>query len=349
MKKITYITLAAAMIMASCSNDSDENTSRPVAAEVTAGVNNPATRANGNSWEADEIGVMAVSVSGTPAGITSTMTSLYKNVHYTTSSTTAEAAAFTATVPSSFAAGQTTAYGIFFQDATETVTFAAYAPYQQSTDANILPGTNGVISQNTASQATRDDQKTFDFIFATGATASKASQRIQFSDSYAFTHVMTRLIIKVQTSANDGFTAADVTSGTYTLTGITHDGTFDVNPASTTFGKATASTVTSGTATVPGSSAAGQPWSLTANAISTTADNTLTFDAILFPQTAGTLDFEALIDGQSYKCQISPALEAGKSYTYTITAKKQGLTVEGCKVNDWTAGTTENNGEADAK
>lgn len=338
MKKITYITLAAAMFMASCSNDSEENrvSNGPVAAQVTAGVNNPATRANGNVWEADEIGVMAVSVSGTPTTVTSTVTSLYKNVHYKTAATTSDAASFTAMTPDGSATGA--AYGIFFQDATETVTFAAYAPYQQSADANVLPGSEGVISQSTASQATRDEQKTIDFIFANGATASKTAPGIQFSDAKAFTHVMSRLVIKVQTSANDGFSAGEVTSGAYSLTGVTHDGTFDVNPASATFGKATAA-------------AAGLPsaWSLNSYAIQTQGNNTVTFDAILFPQTAGNLDFEAVIGGQSYKCQIAPALEAGKSYTYTITAKKQSLTVEGCKVNDWVIGTTENNGEADAR
>ena len=339
MKKTIYLSLAAALFMASCSNDSDDNSvsNGPVAAQVTAGVNNPATRANGNQWESDEIGVMAVSVSGTPAGITSTMTSLYKNVHYATYANTADAATFTATNGSTSG----TAYGIFFQDATETVTFAAYGPYQTS-DANALPGTNGVISANTSAQADRTAQKAFDFIFASGATASKANPQIQFSGDKAFSHVMTRLIINVQTSTTDGFTANEVTSGTYSLSGLTHDGTFDVNPASTTFGTAQA--------TVSGSSTAGStPWSLNTAAIMTSEASSVSFDAILFPQTVSSLDFEAIIDGQSYKCQISPALAAGKSYTYTITAKKQGLTVDGCKVNDWTTGSTENGGAADAK
>lgn len=334
MKKTIYLSLAAALFMASCSNDSDDNSvsNGPVAAQVTAGVNNPATRANGNQWESDEIGVMAVSVSGTPAGITSTMTSLYKNVRYATSASTADAATFTATNGS--ASG--TAYGIFFQDATETVTFAAYGPYQTSA-ANALPGTNGVISANTSAQADRTAQKAFDFIFASGATASKANPQIQFSGANAFSHVMTRLIINVQTSTTDGFTANEVTSGTYSLSGLTHDGTFDVKTGAAQ-------------ATVSGSSAAGStPWSLNTAAIMTSAASSVSFDAILFPQAVSSLDFEAVIDGQSYKCQISPALAAGKSYTYTITAKKQGLTVDGCKVNDWTTGTTENGGAADAK
>ena len=39
---------------------------------------------------------------------------------------------------------------------------------------------------------------------------------------------MTRLIILVKTSAQDGFTAQQVTSGTYGLSGLNHNGQFNV-------------------------------------------------------------------------------------------------------------------------
>ena len=326
MKTTKFFMLAALALSATaCSNDNDTTTYGPREAVITAGINTPVTRANGATWENDKIGVMVT------AAPSSEMENIYKNVQYATTSESSDAATFTAS----------TGAGIFFQDASETVTFAAYGPYQTSA-ANALPGTDGVISANTSAQADRNAQKAFDFIFASGATASKANPQIQFSGDKAFSHVMTRLIINVQTSTTDGFTATEVTSGTYNLSGLTHDGTFDVNPASTTFGTAQA--------TVSGSSTAGStPWSLNTAAIMTTTASSVSFDAILFPQTVSSLDFEAIIDGQSYKCQISPALAAGKSYTYTITAKKQGLTVDGCKVNDWTTGSTENGGAADAK
>ena len=66
------------------------------------------------------------------------MENMYKNVKYSTTSTDVNAT-FTAEIGK----------GIFFQDATETVTFAAYAPYQTSAAANELPGTNGVIAVDT--------------------------------------------------------------------------------------------------------------------------------------------------------------------------------------------------------
>lgn len=53
-----------------------------------------------------------------------------------------------------------------------------------------------------------------------------------------------------------------------------------------------------------------------------------TFTSILYPQTlASPLVFTATIDNWDYTngVQIKPELNAGNSYTYTITVKKTGL------------------------
>lgn len=106
-----YILFAAiALTLAACSNDDESLTNGPVEARISAGVNTPETRAINDQWEQDEIGVMVTNAS-------SNMADLYKNVKYTTTANTNAAANFTAT----------TGQGIFFQDADETVTFAAYA------------------------------------------------------------------------------------------------------------------------------------------------------------------------------------------------------------------------------
>lgn len=97
-----------------------------MAAQVTAGVDGVQTRANNNVWGTDDIGVKVKGVSGTTTGITSVMADLYKNVKYSTTANTSDAATFTSN------------NGIFFQDANEEVTFTAYGPYQQS-EANALP------------------------------------------------------------------------------------------------------------------------------------------------------------------------------------------------------------------
>lgn len=150
MKKYFFFA-ATALALAACSNNEDENLGNgPVEARITAGVSTPETRANGNVWEKDAIGVM---VTDAP---TSDMDILYKNVKYTTENESTEA---NFTAPE----GQ----GIFFQDASETVTFAAYAPYQESA-ANALPGTYGVIEGSTADQGDRTKQKAFDYIYASG-------------------------------------------------------------------------------------------------------------------------------------------------------------------------------------
>lgn len=301
----------AALAFAACSNDEENLTSGPVEARITAGVNTPETRAINNQWEQDAIGVM---VTDAP---TSDMEELYKNVKYTTTANSASAASFTPE-------GE----GIFFQDASETVTFSAYAPYQASA-ANALPGIEGVIDGSTADQSTRDKQIVFDYIYASGATASRSNSTVQFSGDNAFFHKMTRLVIIVKTSAQDGFTAEQVTAGTYSLSGLNHSGQFNVT---TGIAQATGTTTT-------------DDWSLTDKSLKTEGETEqVTFTSILYPQTLGSaLTFKAVIDGQTYtNNNLQPTLETGKSSTITITVKKTGLEVEGCTVSDWGSGNTYN-------
>lgn len=308
--KYWYLGMAA-LAFAACSNDEENLTSGPVEARITAGVNTPETRAINDQWEQDAIGVM---VTDAP---TSDMEELYKNVKYTTTANSASAASFTPE-------GE----GIFFQDASETVTFSAYAPYQASA-ANALPGIEGVIDGSTADQSTRDKQKVFDYIYASGATASRSNSTVQFSGDNAFFHKMTRLVIIVKTSAQDGFTAEQVTAGTYSLSGLNHSGQFNVT---TGIAQATGTTTT-------------DDWSLTDKSLKTEGETEqVTFTSILYPQTLGSaLTFKAVIDGQTYtNNNLQPTLETGKSSTITITVKKTGLEVEGCTVSDWGSGNTYN-------
>ena len=309
MKK--YILFAATVLaLAACSNDEENLTDGPVEARISAGVNTPETRAINNLWEADEIGVMVTKAES------SDMAELYKNVKYATTAGNATSANFTAEGD-----------GIFFQDANETVTFAAYAPYQTSA-ANVLPGTDGVISGSTAEQSTREKQKAFDYIYASGATASRSNPTVEFKEGNAFAHKMTRLILIVKTSTQHGFTAGQVTNGEYSLSGLKHEGTFDVK---------------SGTAAANTEGKTTNDWSLTTNSLKTDGETEqMTFTSILYPQTPGsTLTFKAVINGQTYtnNTNINPALAAGKSYTYTITVKKLGLEVSGCTIEDWGNGT----------
>ena len=310
MKKALLYSLAAVALVSCSSDDQGESGSALQEARITTGVTGVATRAVGATWETDHIGIIVTSAPN------STMEETYTNVEYQTSASTATSADFTAV-------GQK----IFFQDATETVTFAAYAPYNSSiTAANRIITASTEHQQSTTNAASRTEQQEIDFIYASGATASNSSPEVSFNSTtgHPFTHKMTRLVLVMKTDAKSGFSANDVTSGTYTLEGITHDGTFNVLTGVAQ-------------ATDPGSSAA---WSLNDNTLKEVAtdNSSITFTSILFPQTVSSLTLNATIGGQTYKATLTPALASGMSYTYTVTMKKQGLTVSGCTIEDWGSG-----------
>ena len=325
MKQRFFIMAAAALTLAACSNDENmEMTDGPVEARITAGLSAPTTRALGTNWNADRIGVW---VKDAPA---SDMENLYKNVLYTTTSTSATAE-FTAT----------TGQGIFFQDANETVTFAAYAPYQESDDNATLPGVNkdGLVKVNTETNNTEPLQEDIDFLFAEGATATRTNYTVTFADNtasggddYSFHHKMAQLNVVFQTSETDGFSPFDVFGGSFNLGGLIHEGTFNV---------------TDGTTETTGSEVA--DWDISGCKY-TDASTTRTYSLILLPQdlTSKALNVEVGIGGQTYSNSdaINPNLQAGYTYTYTITVKKSGLVVSGCTITNWNTGST---GSGDAE
>ena len=321
MKQRFFIMAAAALTLAACSNDENmEMTDGPVAARITAGLSAPTTRAIGTNWNADEIGVW---VKDAPA---SDMENLYKNVLYTTTSTSATAE-FTAT----------TGEGIFFQDANETVTFAAYAPYQSSADNATLPGDNGKVDVDTETNNTETLQEDIDFLFAEGATATRTSNTVTFTNNaggadHSFHHKMAQLNVVFQTSITDGFGPDDIFGGSFNLGGLIHEGTFNV---------------TDGTTATTGSEVA--DWDISGCKY-TDAATTRTYSLILLPQdlSGKALNVEVGIGGQTYSNSdaINPNLQAGYTYTYTITVKKSGLVVSGCTITNWNTGST---GSGDAE
>ena len=293
MKHIFFFCIAAALTLAACTNDDENLNGGPVAAQVTAGIDVTQTRASGTAW-----------ATGDAIGISTTSNTLtqYTNMKYTTTGD----GSFTHAADLD---GE--ALGIFFQD-TEEVTFRAYYPHTGTEDTDA--GTINNVQTND-----QTEQSTFDFLFATGATASKQSPIVSFNNDIlagtSFTHCMTRLILNITTDKDSGFDAADVANGTYYLSGIKHSGTFN-----TQTGEAAAT---------------GDPstdWLITAP--NTGSDNTVTYSMIFYPQTGASLTFRATIDRQNYACTINPALEAATSYTYNIAVKKTGLEVRGT-INPW--------------
>lgn len=306
MKKKYLIFAAAALTLAACSNDDENLNGGSVAAQVTAGIGGVQTRASGTVWEnGDAIGISTTSQSQTS----------YVNMKYTTvgDGNFTHAAEL---------GGEDS--GMFFQDADETVTFRAYYPYDEDSNEESLPGEEGIITDVTTTDQTK--QSTFDFLFATGATASKSSPTVSFNNTVkentSFTHRMTRLVLNITTDANAGFTASDVAQGTYSLSGIKHSGTFNTQD-----GKAIAT---------------GDPttdWKITA--ANTGTGDEFTYSMIFYPQQNASLTFKATINGQDYTCKLTPALAAATSYTYNITVKKTKLEVSNCEIADWGSGTTQ--------
>ena len=331
----------AATLLAACNNDENEVNNGPVEARVSAGLGAVSRAVNtDDTWTAnDKIGVMVTKVEqSTSSAATSDMVDRYKNVKYTTKQSGS---------PAQFNADS--GEGIFFQDATETVTFAAYYPYQESTDASTLPG---AIAVDTQINNTEASQANIDFLFASGATASKSNPTVEFKDNNnsggincQFKHQMAQLKLVIVGSTVDGFTDAEAkavcdNASIYKLGGLIHEGTFTL-------------TVSSGTATGI-TAATGEvidDWVITECVKEDKEDQyTRTYTLVLLPQDCSrtALNFEATIGGQIYKnsTNITPNLQAGNTYTYTITVKKEDLEVSGCTIGKWNPGT---NGEGDAK
>ncbi|QIU95455.1 fimbrillin family protein [Bacteroides faecium] len=279
----TMLTLA----LTSCGNDGIEAQvyDGPVAAQVTAGINGVLTRAMDASWENND--AIGISCSSTNTN--------YANMRYVT------------TGDGTFTHEGGTKSGIFFQG-TEEVTFSAYYPFSGTEKKSA-----GIISDVTTENQTQ--QKDFDYLYATTKT-TYASPTISFTGASIFKHKMSRLILKITTSATDGFEVGDVLNGTYSISGIKHSGTFGT---------------ADGTATATGS--ATDDWTITATAQD--ANSQRTYSMIFYPQDQPTLTFKAVIGGQTYAKDITPTLAASTSNTYTITVKKTGLVVNSSTIEGW--------------
>lgn len=305
MKKKYLIFAAAALTLTACSNDDENLNGGPVAAQVTAGIGGVQTRASGTTWDSgDAIGISTIG---------STLTS-YANMKYTTlgDGNFTHAAEL---------GGEDS--GMFFQDADETVTFRAYYPFHgnEYTDA-------GTISDVTTDDQTK--QSTFDFLFATGATASKSQPTVSFNNTVkentSFTHRMSRLVLNF--IAGPDVDLADLSD--YTLSGLSMTGSFDT---------ATGEAKATGTAS-----------DLTMDATGITSSS-----LILFPQAVTEATLKVVLGGQNYtatltfsKANAVQGLESGYSYKYNVTIYKEELNITKANIEPWVDASVENDGNVDA-
>ena len=200
--KILYIA-AAALLFAACANEEDGiGNNGPVAATVQADIVKNITRATtGDTWsENDAIGVY----------VTSTGNTTGDNKKYVTTNG-----------DGTFEAADNNNI-IYFKDNKET-TFSAYYPYNKFL-------TDGKMNWNIAEVEANQPCKA-DVLFASGATASKASPIVNFTDNeHRFKHCMSLVEFKIK--PGQGVKYNNYKFNSLNMKGIFTSGKFDTRTGS---------------------------------------------------------------------------------------------------------------------
>ena len=302
MKKFRFLYIAAAaLLFAACANEEDGiGNSGPVAATVQADIsNNIKTRgtADNNSWTAgDAIGVYATS-SGNTTG---------DNKKYVTTNG-----------DGTFEAADNNNI-IYFKDNKET-TFSAYYPYSESL-------TDGKMDWNMAAVEANQPCKA-DVLFASGATASKASPTVNFTDAeHRFKHCMSLVEFKIK--PGQGVKYNNYKFNRLELKGIFRSGKFDTRTGSV--------------------ETAGDRGPIILNFDDVSFESEKSFAYIMLPQSleSNKMDIEIYLllnDSEvKYTTHITPStngqFEGGKKYTYNITVKNTGITIEKANIVPWENG-----------
>lgn len=221
--------------------------------------------------------------------------------------------------------------------------------YPQSNGVNIfavypsgVAGTN--VNATNVAFAVESDQSEEDAYKASdlmvGAPANNPVSKTSGTVQLTFKHCLSKININI--SAGDGITETDLQGATVTILNTTTGGTFNVQ---------------TGVVTANGAQAAATP--ITAGTLEVREDTGVQgISAIIVPQTvsAGRQFISIRYGGD----QQTPATElfytlpqaadvdfaAGYSYTFNITAKKSGLTLDGSTITNWQDYGDEFSGEA---
>ena len=301
MKKFRFLYIAAAaLLFAACANEEDGiGNNGPVAATVQADIVKNITRATtDDTWSKnDAIGVYATS-SGNTTG---------DNKKYVTTNG-----------DGTFEAADNNNI-IYFKDNKET-TFSAYYPYNKFL-------TDGKMNWNIAEVEANQPCKA-DVLFASGATASKASPTVNFTDAeHRFKHCMSLVEFKIK--PGQGVKDNNYKFNRLNMKGIFTSGKFDTRTGSV--------------------EAAGDRETLTRffnNDVSFESEESFAY--IMLPQSleSNKMDIEIYLllnDSEvKYTTSITPTtngqFEGGKKYTYNITVKNTGITIEKANIVPWENG-----------
>ena len=292
--KILYIA-AVALLLAACANEEDGiDNSGPVAATVQADISKTVTRATvDNTWsENDAIGVYA----------SSGIITKEDNKKYVT---TKGDGTFEAVSNDNI---------IYFKDNKET-TFSAYYPYTESlTDGKI----DWIMSEIKANQPCKAD-----VLFASGATASKASPTVKFTDAeHRFKHCMSlvKFIIKPGMGIDQ---SENILRGLH-LNGIYKTGKFDTKTGAIESAQYRTS----------------YPYNF-----STSFDKESSVEMIMLPQKLENDMMEIEVDLgvgdelNTYKATLMPATDyqfkGGYKYTYVVTVNNTSITIAEADIEPW--------------
>lgn len=296
MKKFRFLYIAAAaLLFAACANEEDGiGNNGLVAATVQADIVKNATRATtDNTWSSnDAIGV----------NVTSTGYTIGDNVKYTT------------TGDGNFTSGNP----IYFASATEEVQFCAYYPYQENVDGN------GIVNNWNMAEVKEGEPCPADFLFATGATATKSSPQVQFTGDNQFKHCMS--MIRLTFKAGDGINANDAfLKNKLKLKGIYKTGYINTQ---------------TGEVTVFGDRGIYE-----SDVDNKSLKNDTTCEFIVFPQSLDNnkmdIELEVAANGTintyttSLKSSTNNEFKGGNLYTYTIRICNTGVVIEKAGIIEW--------------
>ena len=296
MKKFRFLYIAAAaLLFAACANEEDGiGNSSPVAVTIQANISKTVTRATvGNTWsENDAIGVYA----------SSGVITKEDNKKYITKN----------------GDGTFEADGndnvIYFKDNKET-TFSAYYPYSESlTDGKM----DWIMSEVEEKQPCKAD-----VLFASGATASKASPTVKFTDAeHRFKHCMS--LVKFVIKPGFGIDQAE-----NILLGIRLNDIYKTGKFNTKTG-----------AIEPGQYRTSFPYTF-----NTSFDKESSVEVIMLPQSLENDMMEIEVDLQvgdeynTYKTTLIPTTDyqfkGGYKYTYVITVNNTKITVAEADIQEW--------------
>ena len=297
MKKFRFLYIAAAaLLFAACANEEDGiGNNGPVAATVQADIVKNITRATtDDTWSKnDAIGVYATS-SGNTTG---------DNKKYVTTNG-----------DGTFEAADNNNI-IYFKDNKET-TFSAYYPYKKFLTDGKMNWRMAEVEANLPCEA--------DVLFASGATASKASPTVNFTDAeHRFKHCMSLVEFKIK--PGQGVKDNNYKFNRLNMKGIFISGKFDTRTGSV--------------------EAAGDRETLTRVFNDVSFESEESFAYIMLPQSleSNKMDIEIYLllnDSEvKYTTPITPStngqFEGGKKYTYNITVKNTGITIENANIVPW--------------